>query len=303
MLKHGFLVTAMLIMLLARPASLPPGNKEVFPSPATCRESSGPIAKEETPDLANQLPGLDKQEIMLPVDHYSAEESVPSKINLVNLNLSAPEGQLGFPGSAAPLPGPLDCPDSEPSVNFLLLGHRGSRAEILMVVSLIPGQTACLLAVCPGSLNQGGQNEPGDFSPVPVSRTSRAELINRLEEISGKKIDFIIGLNLEGVIEIVNLMGGIEFNSYAKPAGNHNIEGRQAVDLLTCEPTPAREKQRLLRALLLKASAMEFTKVGLTLLKIGYHNLNTDLSPADLIKLRKVTHSISPDQVIYRELP
>lgn len=309
MLKHGLLLIIMLAILFtgktARPIPLQSGSEPGLPLPATGREQAAVAPGEET--AAPQIAGLDKEENVPITGQYSLDEAAPLQMNRMNRitrNFSDPENQPLSLDEAAPQIEAADFPPvPESTVNFLLLGHRRSKTEVLLVVSLIPGQTACLLAVHPDAVKQSSRNWLDRLATNPKDPAARKELNNRLEEISGKKIQFMIGLDLEGVIEMVDVMGGVKFNSGGASSYDRSIEGHQAVDLLTRELIPAREKQRLLRAILLEASALELTKVGWTLLKIGYHSLSTDLSVADLLQLRKVTHSISPYRMIYRELP
>ena len=102
---------------------------------------------------------------------------------------------------------------------------------------------------------------------------------------------------------MIDVIGGVHFESDDMGPVAQPLNGRQAVDLLTREPISSGDKQRLLRDILLQTSSQELTKVGWTLLKIGYHSLSTDLSIADLLELRRLTHTITPDQMTYRELP
>ncbi len=113
----------------------------------------------------------------------------------------------------------------------------------------------------------------------------------------------MIGLDLGGVMEMIDIIGGVHFDSDDMAPVAQPVNGRRAVDLLTREPIPSRDKQRLLRDILFQTGSQELTKVGWTLLKIGYHSLSTDLTITDLLELRKVTHTITPDQMTYRELP
>ncbi len=306
MLKHSLWLVVIFTLLFfgenTRPITLQIGNEHpessMLPMPSVNREQNAAAAGEKT--AIQPIDESDQQKNMPIAGGHYPQETTPIISNQDDRNSENQLPQSGTPYLKKTMDDPLL---PETGINFLLLGYRHSKTEVLMVVSLIPGEAAALLAIHPDTINRAKDNRLVQIAATPMDPADRKALNKCLEEISGKKIQFMIELNLEGVAEMVDIMGGVKYSPDAGLPYELFIEGAQAIDLLVRESIPAREKQRLLQAILLKAGALELTKVGWALLKIGYHSLNTDLSVTDLLELRKVTHSISPYQMNYQELP
>ncbi len=308
MLNRSLLSIIIITMLFTGKTALPPSvhgaeTENPFISAPYPKEINFITEKKtETPEgtIANE-------EAIIPIpEPPPLVELTPGATDPVNLDPSNRESKQ--PSLTAPVlpidrinPHPVG---PEPALSFLLLGHHHSKTEIIMVVSLNPGQAATLLAVPPDLLGKKDRNRLDPIAKNPRNTdVQKEQLIKHLEEITGREIQFVIGLDLNGVIEMIDVMGGVEFNPVSRAATARPVEGRLAMALLTGKLTSIQDKQRLLRAILFQSSAQELTKVGWTLLKIGYNSLNTDLTIADLLELRKVTHTITPYQTTYRELP
>ncbi len=306
MLREGlFLLVMLAILLTGETARTVPPRPEIVPGAYLPPDSRKQIYLATRKKVApKQISGPDRIDDPQSAEGHDWKETVPAETgrpagnSLSLLDCPAPADEKTIQAGAAKF-----LPASKQGINFLLLGYRNSQPEILMIIGLIPGQAASLLSIRLDAFNHDCRNLLEQAVSNTGTPETRRELKKTLENICGLNIQFVIGLDLKGVIEIIDTMGGVGFNPGSATPSNRSLEGYQALDLLIRETIPPGEKQRLLKAILLKTNALELTRDGWTLLKIGYRSLSTDLTVPDLIRLRKITHSISPYQMIYRELP
>ena len=293
MLKQGLLLLVIVALLfLDEIVPLPPGPEPGLPRPLpgqVVANSEAPKNIKTTPPPAVAIPGNTNGEPAPPREKtIGRKPATPNRDNRQPVQVEAPPRQetAARPSLA-----------SDDGVNFLLLGHRDSKIELLIIVSLIPGKSARLLAIQPGTILQDGATID------PLDRAARWRVSKRLEEVAGGEIQFAIGLDLARVSKMIDTMGGVKYMLEADSRRESSIGGDRALELLIRDLIPAGEKEQLLRALLLQIDALKLTKISWTLIKMGYYSLSTDLTIPDLLELRKVSHSISPYRLKYRELP
>ena len=202
-------------------------------------------------------------------------------------------------------------PEGADSIHFLLLGRAADdiAVDLIMIVSLIPGSHSRLTAIAPGI------EVPFDGAGCAVERILErggdyGDLYRAVEEISGLSPQFYIELNLNGFIEMVDLLGGIDYEAgtaisggdQAARTGAGHLDGAMTLALITGDQLDTGEKENLVVNLLIAASDVENTRLGLTLLWTGFKNIRTNLTLSDLIDLRRVSHTISPNRVTLREI-
>lgn len=193
-------------------------------------------------------------------------------------------------------------PAVDSAVHFLLLGRKGEEinSALLMVVSLIPGRCARLTVIDPGLTSGAEGGDTLSIGQINPRNGDSSRLYRAVEQVSGLAPQFYIELNLDGFKEMVDLLGGVETG--LSGSGKARLNGAETLALLTGERLHTGEKEKLIIDLLVAARDVENTRLGLKLLWTGYKNIRTDLTLADLIQLRRVSHTISPFRVSLREI-
>lgn len=201
----------------------------------------------------------------------------------------------------SPPPPRQPCPPAE-AVHFLLIGRwrQSPSARMLMTVTLVPENCALLTAIDPAvEVVREGQRCP--VGALLTRDDGRAQLYGAMEELSGLRPQFCIELNLEGFIEMVDLLweeGPQTVSAVHREDDRPPRESGAELLALLCDfQSQDAVKEARLVDCLLRACAIRTTRLGLKLLWMGYHNLSTDLSLGDLIQLRKISEQISPLEV------
>ena len=198
----------------------------------------------------------------------------------------------------------------EDNIHFLLIGRwwKSPAAEVLMIVTLVPERCAFLTAVDPSvEVKTGGSTRPiGELLDLD-GEDSRKELYRALTSLTGLKPQFYIDLNLHGFAAMLDLLQRESGSAAASRGGKAvklsiDLDGGEILKLMSNPATPTSKKEKILLELLLAACKIQFTRSGLELLWIGYHNLKTDLSLQDLLEVRKVTQEISPFDIDLTEI-
>lgn len=241
-----------------------------------------------------------------PEDSPPVEEEVEEKIEGKPKGLEEKECPPAEPPSSGRedisySPDPPEKGEEENSIHFLLIGRwwKDPAAEVLMMVTLIPERCARLTAVDPSvEVETGGRSCP--IGELLGGQNSQEELYTALASLTGLRPQFYIDLNLHGFVEMLDLLqrenrgpGGSRGGEAVEPRFG-NPGGERILQLMSDPTTPTAAKEKILLELLLAACKIQFTRSGLELLWIGYHNLKTDLGLKDLLEVRKVTQKISP---------
>lgn len=249
-------------------------------------------AGEKQPDLSTALP--EKKEIE---NDKAGPAEEPETAAAENPPLKKERPPAGL------LPG-----EEKNSIHFLLIGRwwEDPAAEVLMIVTLVPEGCARLTALDPAT---GVELEK---KPCPIGELlerggSRDQLYLAVTSLTGLTPQFYIDLNLHGFVEMIALLqkegrGGASSRSGTASPPETGFDGNEVLLLLNDASLPTATKEEMLVELLLAACEIQFTRLGLKLLWMGYHNLKTDLSLRDLLEVRKVTQGISPTDVSLTEI-
>lgn len=198
------------------------------------------------------------------------------------------------------------------NIHFLLIGRwwEEPSAEVLMMVTLIPGSRARLTAVDPAIEVTLG-NRSCQIGKLSAPGSDYGQLYRAITGLTGLAPQFYIDLNLHGFIKIIDLLqktgldNASSCNTGTVPPGYAQLaqtNGDKALLLLNDFTAQTAVKEELLIGYLLIAREIQFTKPGLELLWMGYHNLKTNLTLSDLLQIRKVTQGISPTDVSLTEI-
>lgn len=200
---------------------------------------------------------------------------------------------------------------TQDAIHFLLLGRKtdSPRVKMAMIVSLIPGTHARITAFAPGttiSLN----GEKRTLSDI-LNRNGYNGLCRAMEDATGLRMHFYVELDLDGFTEMVDILGGVDYDvseATARKHGAYNpglqqFDGDAALSFLKDDRITAGAKETFLVKMLIAARDINNTRRGISLLWKGYHSIKTDLSLSDLLEVRKITQKIHPTRVSYRETP
>lgn len=190
------------------------------------------------------------------------------------------------------------------SIHFLLTGRwwEDEAAEVIMMVTLVPGRCARIAALDPET---GVQLEE---KTCPIGELlkrggSRDQLYLAVTSLTGLTPRFYIDLNLHGFVEMAGLLAKKDGPGGDSPGSRAaSFDGKELLQMLNDASVPTAAKEKSLIELLVAACEIQFTPLGLKLLWMGYHNLKTDLSLRDLLEVRKVTQGIAPTDVIFTEI-
>lgn len=195
-------------------------------------------------------------------------------------------------------PGRLMHDKDEKNTHFLLIGRwwEDSNAEMLMLVTLVPGDCARLASLDPDAVvDFTGKSCP--IGELLERGCSRDQLYRAVNSLTGVVPQFYIDLNLHGFVEMIDLL---QKDSRSR---SENLSDGSAMLLSLRDPliSPS-DKEEMVVRLLLSACEIQFTRLGWKLLWMGYRNLKTDLSLEDLLELRRITQGIAPGDVTLREI-
>ena len=197
------------------------------------------------------------------------------------------------------------------SIHFLLLGRPwdNEMVQFVLMVTLTRGSHSLLTAVDPAF--------PAELegAALPLGELlqrggSYDDLCRSAAIITGMEPQFYIDLNMHGFMEMLDLLGGIDYDVYSTLSTSEpslvlnpdELGGENILRLLTEHNLSTAEKELLLVALLITARDIQHTTLGLSLLWTGYRNIQTNLGLNDLLELRRVTQGISPTRVSFREI-
>lgn len=257
------------------------------------------------------ISGLDAP--VLPGPEDNLEYAIPGDMDFMERAMPAPPGEgevyrflaetdTGSSFSAGERFG------SGSELHFLLIGRRpeDKLPDVLMVVTLVPETLTRLLSLDPAATAGHAGQDVAALLASPKAKDHREayrSLVEAAGEITGRTISFYIELNLDGFVEMVDLLGGCPELPEASPERGNLLEGETLLYNLTNSPDHGlAEKQDLITALLETARDAEGTALGLKLLWTGYRNLRTDITLQDLLRVRAITQQIQPDRVYLREL-
>lgn len=183
-------------------------------------------------------------------------------------------------------------------IHFLLVGRfwEEPAAKVLMMVTLVPGQCARITALDPAAKVEM-DNINCSVGELPEQHGDRDRLYRAVTSLTGLTPQFYIDLNLKGLAEMIDLLQKREEKGGAASSPEWLYDGEEMLQLLINAGSPAEAREKALVQLLLAACEIQFTPLGLKLLWMGYHNLKTDLSLEDLLKIRKITQGIAPTDV------
>lgn len=219
-------------------------------------------------------------------------------VNKPQLEAAKPERPGRKEGSSTALP----YHQAEDAVHFLLIGRwwKNPSAEILMIVTLVPESCARLTAIDP-AIEVTFEEQLCPIGELLARGADHDCLYRAIAELSGLKPQFYIDLNLDGFIEMIDLL----HKKGHKTASTVTSEctqltgggGKDLLSLLCDFKAQTAVKEELLIGYLLMARDIQSTSLGLKLLWIGYQSLTTDLGLSDLVQVRDVTGKISPLEV------
>ncbi len=200
---------------------------------------------------------------------------------------------------------------TENCIHFLLLGRAwdNNTVQFVMVVTLTRGSHSRLTAIDPAfPVELEGAATP--LGELLQKGGGYDDLCRFTAEITGLEPQFFIDLNIYGFLEMLDLLGGINYGVYSTLAGavpstklsTDDLGGAEVLRLLTDPYMSTAEKELMVVALLITARDIQHTKLGLSLLWTGYRNIKTNLGLNDLLELRRVTQGISPTRVSFREI-
>lgn len=195
--------------------------------------------------------------------------------------------------------------------HFLIVGRKSdcSKITLAMLVTLNPETDAHITALSPAVMVRiNGHSRP--LENALMQGTGFGELTRALEEKTGLQPRFYMDLNLDGFVEMIDMLGGVNYRASNRvssqvsflQAGLNQVNGQEALSFLQSEQIGTVSKEAFLINMLTAAGNVENTSLGLSLLWTGYHNIKTDLSIKDLLQLRKVTQGISPNRVSLKEV-
>ena len=195
-------------------------------------------------------------------------------------------------------PGKLMHGEDENNTHFLLIGRwwEESAAEMLILVTLVPGECARLASLDPAAVvDFTGESCP--IGELLERGCSRDQLYRAVNSLTGVVPQFYIDLNLHGLVEMIDLLQ----NDSGSRSKNLSDGSEMLLSLRDPSMSPS-DKEEMVVRLLLSACEIQFTRLGWKLLWMGYHNLKTDLSLENLLELRRITQEIAPGDVTLREI-
>lgn len=194
------------------------------------------------------------------------------------------------------------------SIHFLLIGRwwEEPAATMLIMVTLVPGSCARFTALDPTIEVLIGERRCA-IGQLLEQEESANLLYPAINDLTGLTPQFYIDLNLHGFVDMVDLWrkeapGVASSFSKSIPSPKPGFDGNKMLLLLNDASVPTAAKEDILVELLLNACEIQFTKLGLKLLRIGYHNLKTDLNLRELLHIRNIAQTISPTNVNLTEI-
>ncbi|MBU2524896.1 LCP family protein [Patescibacteria group bacterium] len=172
----------------------------------------------------------------------------------------------------------IDKEEYKELTNILILGTHGTLTDTIMVASINPKlQTISLISI-PRDLFVHGRKINSVYNLYGANKI--AEYIT---EISGLPINNYVVVNLQGFIEIVDLMGGIDiyneqdlndtlypgpnytYSTFSLKKGNHHLDGQTALKFArsrksTSDFDRAKRQQAVIQALINKAKQYDFVE-------------------------------------------
>lgn len=194
--------------------------------------------------------------------------------------------------------------------NILVCGtdDDGMRTDTIMIARLnTQDQTAALLSVPRDTLISGNYTVPkinSVFGANGGGASGMEALAERLKQLLGFEVDGYVLVNLDGFIELVDLVGGVEFDvpmdmDYEDSSqdlyihlkkGVQTLDGQQAMQLVryrkgyaTQDIQRTQTQQAFLKVLAKKClSVVNLTKLG-SMSKIFLENVTTDLTIGNIV--------------------
>lgn len=194
--------------------------------------------------------------------------------------------------------------------NILVCGtdDDGMRTDTIMIARLnTQDQTAALLSIPRDTLISGNYTVPkinSVFGANGGGASGMEALAERLKQLLGFEVDGYVLVNLDGFIELVDLVGGVEFDvpmdmDYEDSSqdlyihlkkGVQTLDGQQAMQLVryrkgyaTQDIQRTQTQQAFLKVLAKKClSVVNLTKLG-SMSKIFLENVTTDLTIGNIV--------------------
>lgn len=190
-------------------------------------------------------------------------------------------------------------------VHFLLIGRwwEEPAPKVLMMVTLVPGGCAWLTALDPAvRIERDGTSCP--LAQALEQEDGYGRLCLAAQTLTGLEPQFYIDFNLHGFVKMISLLQSDNCAGTLPRTSPHGgaLDGNEMLLLLSDASISIAVKEELLVQLLLTACEIQFTRLGLELLWMGYQNLKTDLSLKDLLEIRKITQGIAPTNVTFTEV-
>ncbi len=168
------------------------------------------------------------------------------------------------------------------------------RADSILLVKAYADNTAVLLSIPRDTLVEIPGRPGDDKINHAYAFGQTGLLVESVERFSGVPVDYYVGLNYRAFIDIVDLLGGVEFDvdrvitSYGLrlEKGVQKLDGRAAFAVVNTRQDPLgdidriRRQQRFIKAVLQeakKSSPDELFYIMLT----AWHNIDTNLSLSD----------------------
>jgi len=198
------------------------------------------------------------------------------------------------------------------TVSLLLVGKEPDThlLPLVFLVEFHPEEEKCKVFTIPPetptSLSDNNSWRQVRLDNLYRKGASHEQIKINLENITGKKIDHYLKMNLHGLEKIIDELEDvifycnepIRYTSVQLDKGKHELSGEIAVELLISSlPQNPTLGGRLIRDML--ASAYEVTQGELlpSLIWIGINNTSTDMRMRDLWQLHRIARPIPPEEV------
>lgn len=190
------------------------------------------------------------------------------------------------------------------------------RADTILLVRVFSGRRAVLLSIPRDTLVEI-PGRPGDDKINHAYAFGQSGLlVEAVEHFSSVHIDCYLGLNYRAFSDIVDLLGGVEFEvdrlitayGVRLEKGLQTLDGRAAFAVVTTRRDPLgdidriRRQQRFIRALLQQAGGRSPDDLFYMMLA-AWRNVETDLEFADAVGLAALMKGLRQDDVTMAVVP
>ena len=190
------------------------------------------------------------------------------------------------------------------------------RADTILLVRVYADRTAVLLSLPRDTLVEI-PGRPGDDKINHAYAFGQAGLlVESVERFTGVSVDCYLGLNYRAFVDIVDLLGGVDFEvdrviaayGLRLEKGLQRLDGRAAFVVVTNRRDPLgdidriKRQQRFIRAVLQEAKGRPLDDLFYMMLA-AWRNVDTDLSVADAVGLAGALRGIGEADVAMAVVP